>query len=188
MKFLKLVFSFLLVASGTLSAQNQNVIRVGVGMNVRDGLSDGSNLKIGPSLFVEYGREINHFFSIALNIHTDMSKYDDYANLHSLGISVRSLFTPFPKIFRWVKVGVGATYERRRDIYGTELSVDDAIVGMKYHQISSNYWGIDFPIRAYAIDNKRFELYAFYNLKTMFAEGKYFWNYSNGGIAFGVKF
>lgn len=185
---IKLLFVILLVASGTLSAQNRNSIRVGAGINVREGRPDENTLKIGPSLFVEYGREINPYFSIALDLHTDMCKYGKYSNLHALGVSLRGILTPLPKKFRWVKIGVGATYERRRDIYGSDRTDDDANASKKYMQFVSNYWGIDFPIRVYAIDNKLFELYAFYNLKTMFAEGKYFWNYSNGGVAFGVKF
>ena len=183
-----LLFFFLLFFSCSISAQDRNAVRVGVGVNVRNSRPDNGTLEVGPSLFVEYGREINRYLSIAANVHTDMNEYGDFANLHALGVSVRGIVTPLPKWFRWIKIGVGATYEYRKDIYGINPKSGDGSGIKGYRQHTSHYWGIDFPLRAYFIDNSRYELYAFYELKTLFAENRYFWNYSNGGAAFGVKF
>lgn len=187
MKATKLFFFlFLLSFSCSLSAQNKNTIRVGAGVNVRRNV-DNDRLTVGPSLLAEYGRTLNTYFSVAVEIHTDMCKNGAVSDLYAAGVGLRGMVTPFPKKFRWVKVGVGATYEHCKYLYGVRTQEADGH-GLKHMRFSADYWGIDFPIRAYFIDSRRFEFYAFYNIKTIFADSKYSWNYSNGGLAFGVKF
>lgn len=184
MKATRLFFFLLsLFFSCSLSAQNKNTVRVGVGVNVRSRV-DNDRLTVGPSLSVEYGRTVNAYFSVAAEIHTDMCKNGAAADLYAAGVGLRGMATPFPKKFRWVKVGVGATYDRCKYLYG----VQGEETVLKHMQHSADYWGIDFPVRAYLIDSQRFEFYAFYNIKTMFTDGRYVWNYSHGGLAFGVKF
>lgn len=188
MKATRLFFALLLLSfSCTLSAQNKNTIRVGTGINVRSSV-DNDRLTVGPSLLVEYGRTINAYFSAAAEIHTDMCKNGAASDLYAAGVSLRGMITPFPKRFRWVKIGVGATYDHCKYLYGVHIQDEDEQSALKHIQYSADYWGIDFPIRAYFIDSRRFEFYAFYNIKTMFTDGKYCWNYSHGGLAFGVRF
>ena len=182
-KFLFLLVS--IVFSWSLSAQDKNTIRVGAGINIRSNV-DNDRLAVGPSLSVEYGRTINSYFSVAAEIHTDMCKDGAASDLYAAGVGLRGMVTPFPKKFRWIKVGIGATYDRCKYLYGVQNEEGQSV--LKHMQHAADYWGIDFPIRAYLIDSRRFEFYAFYNFKTMFSDGRYYWNYSHGGLAFGVKF
>lgn len=188
MKATRLFFFLLpLFFSCSLSAQNKNTIRVGAGVNVRSSV-DNDRLRVGPSLSVEYGRSVNSYFAVAVEIHTDMCKNGTASDLYGAGIGLRGMVTPFPKKFRWIKVGVGATYDRCKYLYGVRVQNEDEQPVVKHMQHAADYWGIDFPIRAYLIDSRRFECYAFYNIKTMFTDGSYYWNYSHGGLAFGVRF
>ena len=188
MKATRLFFFLLsLFFSCSLSAQNKNTIRVGAGVNVRSSV-DNDRLSAGPSLLVEYGRSVNSYFAVAVEIHTDMCKNGTASDLYGTGVSLRGMATPFPQKFRWVKVGVGATYDRCKYLYGVHFKDKEGQSVLKHMQHSAGYWGIDFPIRAYFIDSRQFEFYAFYNIKTMFAGGRYHWNYSHGGLAFGVRF
>lgn len=179
--FLFFSFFFFLVFPINLTAQNKNAVRIGVGVNIRNSWPSEKNLVVGPSLFVEYGREINSYISLGANIHCDMNKYGEFNNLNAFGVSLRTIVTLLPKKFRWIKIGIGATYENRRDIYGENIICGNEKEIVAYNQATIHLWGFDFPIRAYLIDNKRFEFYAFYELKTMFMKGEYCWNYSNGG-------
>ena len=188
MKATRLFFLvFPLFFSCGLSAQNKHTIRIGAGVNVRSSVDD-DRLRVGPSLAVEYGRTINAYFSVAAEIHTDMCKNGAASDLYGAGVGLRGMFTPFPKKFRWVKVGVGATYDHCKYLYGVHVQDAEGQSVLKHMRHSADYWGIDFPIRGYLIDSRRFEFYAFYNIKTMFSDGRYYWNYSHGGLAFGVKF
>ncbi len=112
MKATRLFFFLLpLFFSCSLSAQNKNTIRVGAGVNVRSSV-DNDRLRVGPSLLVEYGRSVNSYFAVAVEIHTDMCKNGTASDLYGAGVSLRGMATPFPQKFRWVKVGVGTTYDR----------------------------------------------------------------------------
>ena len=106
-----------LLFSWSLAAQNKNTIRVGAGVNVRSNV-DNDRLAVGPSLSVEYGRTIDAYFSVAAEIHTDMCKEGAASDLYAAGVGLRGMVTPFPKKFRWVKVGVGATYDHCKHLYG----------------------------------------------------------------------
>ena len=65
----------------------------------------------------------------------------------------------------------------------------DGMEGTIYCAVKNDigYVGIDLPVRLYLIDNSRFQLMMFYDFKTLFKEKQHFWNYSVGGIMFGVR-
>ncbi|MBO8466284.1 MAG: hypothetical protein IAB99_00785 [Bacteroidetes bacterium] len=48
--------------------------------------------------------------------------------------------------------------------------------------------GFDFPIRAYIIGSARFELFAFFEIKTAFFDRSFGVNHYDAGLMFGVKF
>ena len=174
------LFSVLITPTG-LYARNQkmNSLRAGIGINVHDHYY---GLSAGPSQFIEYNREINGYFSAGLSLHTD--------------VSLRYMVSPFAylKWLDWIEIGVGLTYEYRNAMWksnGNQFIVQDDGETVSYHRLTHegrHHVGFDFPFRAYIIDNDRFELFLFYELKTIFYKNDYFWDYSNGGVMFGVKF
>lgn len=166
-------------------AQDQRALRVGIGVNVRDNYPNATSLKVGPSIFAEYERCITNHIAIGVNLHFDISEYGSDHSLNDVGISFRGIYTPFPDRFGRFKLGVGATYEYRQNFHQPNLSDDQTAARYKN---TEHLWGFDFPIRFYLLESNRYEVFAFYELKTMITGGSYIWNYSNGGITFGVKF
>ena len=159
------LFSVLITPTG-LYARNQkmNSLRAGIGINVHDHYY---GLSAGPSQFIEYN-----------------------------SVSLRYMVSPFAylKWLDWIEIGVGLTYEYRNAMWksnGNQFIVQDDGETVSYHRLTHegrHHVGFDFPFRAYIIDNDRFELFLFYELKTIFYKNDYFWDYSNGGVMFGVKF
>lgn len=176
-----------------LSAQEKCFsMKVGVGFNVSAG-SDyyrAAGDKVGPSMTSEITYLFNRWLSTGFNIHMNNTKIGDNARKSDYGVSLRGYVRPFARRFKWIEVGMGITGVYRSGAGVREWhAVDGTVMNVVYNDYDLFYFGFDFPLRCYLIDNSKYQLLLYYDLKTIFDKGgKYLWNYSNGGLMFGVKF
>lgn len=166
-----------LVYHTNVRSQDKHKVCIGLGINVRDSWPNANALKIGPSIMFDYGYKLNPKVSVGLNVHSDISTYGKTSSLCDIGLSVRCITTPFVKTIDWLRCGIGLTFEYRRNFLENPGASN-----------IEHLFGVDFPIQLVCLNNSRFELYLFYDLKTMFDNTRYYWNYSNGGICWGIKF
>lgn len=192
------VIVFLILISPTgLYARNRkmNSLRAGIGINVHEHYY---GLSAGPSQFIEYNREINGYFSAGLSLHTDQARlrYTTDDHINKIGVSLRYMVSPFAylKWLDWIEIGVGLTYEYRNAMWksnGNQFIVQDDGETVSYHRLTHegrHHVGFDFPIRAYIIDSARFELFAFFEIKTAFFDRSFGVNHYDAGLMFGMKF
>lgn len=174
-----------------------NSLRTGIGINIcnTDYLEKATS--VGPSIFADYSRKINGWFSAGANLHYDLGIYDRISLGNRIGLSMRGMFRPFAAFnwMKWLEVGAGLSCEYAFTAYGDRDSMhtgeSDGVV-IEYYDLIHRHsclFGFDFPIRAYLIDNYRFELFAFHELKTSFHKGgKFSLHHSCSGLMFGIKF
>lgn len=171
-----------------LSAQNRFSLKVGGGIAVYGSDDENSGDKIGHSLVTEFTYSVTNWFSAGLNVHMGMCNTGNEHHVSETGASLRGLFRPFPKKFRFLELGVGLTGMYR--VYNTNYNVYEQEHLTCYYNGNRSYGavGIDFPVRLYAIDSQRFQLMFYYDFKTLFNSGVYYLSNSNGGAMFGIKF
>lgn len=176
---------------------SMNSLRTGVGINICNTDYLEKTTSAGPSIFADYSRKINGWFSAGANLHYDLGIYDRISLGNRIGLSLRGMFRPFATVnwMKWLEVGAGLSCEYVFTAYGDrdsrQTSETDGVVTEYYDLIHrhSCLFGFDFPIRAYFIDNSKFEVLAFYELKTAFYKGAGFGlDHSCLGLMFGVKF
>lgn len=183
-----LAVTVILLIPVCLSAQNRFSLKAGGGIAVYGSEEESNNLKVGHSMVTEFTYSVNNWFSAGLNVHMGMCKSSSEHWVSETGASIRGLFRPFAKWFRFLELGIGVTGMHR--VYNTNYNVIEQEYLTCYYNSNKSFGavGIDFPIRLYAIDSKRFQLMFYYDFKTLFDSGSYYLSNSNGGVMFGIKF
>ncbi len=180
------VVAILLFPMSTL-AQGRFSLKAGGGIAVYGSEEKIGGLKVGHSMITEATYSVTNWFSAGLNVHMAMCNTGNEHHISETGASLRGLFRPFPKKFRWLELGVGLT--GMYCVYNTDYVVDKQDYLNCYHNSNRTFGsvGIDFPVRLYVIDSSRFQLMFYYDFKTLINRS-YYLNNSNGGVMFGVKF
>jgi hypothetical protein len=187
-----ILFAIISFLCGNTFAQNEakNVIRIGAGVNFSDHVS-GEKYSMGTALEAEYQRTLSKYVGITANLSTIALHYGKNHDLSDITFAIGTMVTPLPDKFRWVKVGVGLGYCHFVDSYGEERGVqtsDNIYYSFdNYYRNSNSNIGLQFVGRLYFIDNKKYELFASYRLKTYFDSGI---EMSNAllCLGFGIKF
>lgn len=178
------------------AAQGRNSLRIGAGVNLHTPKTFTGHSSVGQSIFAEYGREINRYLSAAANLHTDLTYVNPRWNGHDIGLGLKVLVVPFASVgwLDWLEIGAGLSCDCRIDtrengVYPYPVE-DNGEEVTYYHmdQFRDFLFGFDFPIRAYIIDSARFELFAFFEIKTAFFDRSFGVNHYDAGLMFGVKF
>lgn len=111
-------------------------------------------------------------------------------------MGLKVLVVPFASVgwLDWLEIGAGLSCDCRIDtrengVYPYPVE-DNGEEVTYYHmdQFRDFLFGFDFPIRAYIIDSARFELFAFFEIKTAFFDRSFGVNHYDAGLMFGVKF
>lgn len=173
----------------SVDAARKNSIRAGAGIHVFGRSADGDG--IGPSMYIGYSRKVYDYFSMDLQLYASQSVASKIHYNHRIGASLRGMVRPlaFSRWTRWLEMGAGVTYTYENVQHCPSYVTIEEKIQYSIRQAGSGLFGLDFPIKAYLMDNDRFELSVFYEFNLTFYElGKATWNYSNCGIMFGVKF
>ncbi len=180
---MKRVLLLLLFAGVCLpgSAQKKNSLRAGAGINIINGAYEGYKNYVGPTVFLEYNRDLTKWIGVTAGVFTATNSFAESNELTEWNISVKAIFTPFHKRFRYFKLGTGTNWGNRT--YFTKPNED-----YPFEKTVWNDWGLNFTLRLYAIDNDRFELFGSYD--QIWRGHDQDWCLSMGlvGIFFGVKF
>lgn len=186
-KFFLIAVMAIIWFPASIFAQNRFSLKAGGGIAVYGSEEKVGGLKLGHSMLAEATYSVTNWFSAGLNVHTAMCNTGNEHHISETGASLRGLFRPFPKKFRWLELGAGLT--GMYCVYNTNYLIDKQEYINCYHNGSQTFssFGIDFPIRLYAIDSSRFQLMFYYDFKTLINRS-YYLNNSNGGVMFGVKF
>lgn len=166
----------LLLLAGTLHAQN-HTLRIGTGMAMETDY-DG-NSRFGPLLSAEYQWGFSRYVALQSRLSFASVRIDPVRMNTMVSGAVGVLVTPLPKKFRYVKVGANVQYVFHRYTY----QKNDRFVYEKCGNI-----GFGFPIRAFFIDNAKYELSAGYDLQTEFQKGSFLYVTDYAALYFGVKF
>lgn len=172
--FIALAAAIGLICANNASAQNFSLkLGGGMGLSPKVVNTTGGN-KIGPSITMEGAYLFNDYFSVALNLHANNTKYTQAGWKQDYGAGLRGLVKPFGKI---VELGVGATgvYRNIKDKAHDTYLTQDLI------------WGMDFPIRIYAWESDMWQVMFYYDIKTIFDDKRMHLNYSNIGVMFGIR-
>lgn len=166
----------LLLLTNVLYAQN-HTLRVGVGMAMETDYDNNS--QFGPLLSAEYQWNFSQYVALQSRLSFASVQIDPVRMNTMVSGAVGVLVTPLPKIFRYIKVGANVQYVYHRYTYQPE----DAFIYEKCGNI-----GFGFPIRAFFIDNAKYELSAGYDLQTEFQKGHFLYVTDYAALYFGVKF
>lgn len=178
-----IVLMFLLATSSLLAQEKGFSLKTGAGVNVTlsyKGYGASSRHSIGPAMITEGTYQFNQWLSTGINIHTSLTKVGKNGLEYNLGGGLRGYVRPFGRKFKYLELGVGLT-----GVYRKEAGL---LWNTSYGEWNYGYFGIEYPVRAYIIDNSKYQLMMFYDFKTIFEDRRYFWNYSVGGLMFGVRF
>ncbi len=178
----------IILSAATLSGQGRHSIKIGVGTNLMWDVDNGYNYDksmgtiytLGPTLHIDYGYKLNKYIELGVNAFSLTNRYGASYDAMAIGALAKFVYTPLPKTFRHVRLGVGAGW------INTQYLRTDLMARTQRR----NEFAFDYYIRAYAIDNERFELYGSYGLSySYYAPQKIlFWTHSNVSLHFGVKF
>ncbi len=164
----KLLFSLLLALTPVLlNAQSQSPPRHALRVGVVLDLDSYHTLK--PSMTVDYQYVLSDYFDINLNFHYSNLSYD-YKGIipydgHYYDPSLRLMFTPFPKWFRYFQFGIGLKFLYGQYTYGApNLYISPTFEERFYEYTRDTYtrWGFTFPIRMYIINNSKYQLFVDY--------------------------
>jgi hypothetical protein len=178
-----------------LSAQEKGLsVKIGGGVNVilqNKAYVASASHSLGPAVAAECTYQFNPWFSAGLNVHSSSYKSGKFGVNQDFDGALRGYLRPLGSMFRYLEVGMGVTGLYRNTAGVVSYTYDsDGMEGTIYCAVKNDigYVGIDLPVRLYLIDNSRFQLMMFYDFKTLFMEKQHFWNYSVGGIMFGIRF
>ena len=178
---LVLLSLFSLFSLFSVQARNRHSLNVGAGINIvgrtigQPGVS-----RIGPAFFLGYHYVLSEYIGLDMDAVAVTNHYGTVSDIEMWGVSARVLITPFPKCFRFLKIGGGIGWTYMKTI---EHQIS---FGRNIYKKSSV--GLDASYRLYAIDNSRFELYGSYDMIFRSYYNKFIWLYGQIGINFGVKF
>jgi hypothetical protein len=183
-----MIFALIILSASSAFGQGRHSIKVGVGANLMWDIDSGYNLdknrgtiySPGPTLHIDYGYKLNNYLELGVNAFSLTNHYGENADAMRLGALANAVFTPLPKTFRYIRIGIGIgwmNFQRIETAPNTRSERRNVFAG-------------DYYIRAYAIDNSRFELYGSYGLTHQYnpQANKLFWSHSNISLHFGVKF
>lgn len=185
----KLLLTLILLSATLAYGQGRHSLRVGAGTNLvwnedkynfdKDRFDTYSP---GPTLHIDYGYRLNKYLELGANAFSLTNNYGKHKDNTKLGVFAKAVLTPLPIAFRYIRLGVGAGWLYVRDLWTDRIEAWDNRI---------NAFACDVFLRAYVIDNERFELYGSYGLTyyiTSESDRGYYWSHSNISIHFGVKF
>ncbi len=192
-KYILLISALLISITQTQAhAQKKNSLRAGPGVNLTTWESY-SNWVVGPSLYMEYTRKFNRFFSIAAGGQLYGLIYDKWCSQYEVYSKVSGLARPFAfiKWLDWIETGVG--FFGKYSMFSEDRSGFIPIGGeyraiFEMRQSRSISTGLEIPVRFYMIDNDKFECFAFVNFDIGIYSSGMNWDYLCCGVMFGVKF
>ncbi|MCM1301421.1 MAG: hypothetical protein NC250_04535 [Alistipes senegalensis] len=168
---------FLLAATVTTLRAQEHILRVGVGMAMETDYD--YNSRFGPLLSAEYQWDFSRYVALQSRLSFASVRIDPVRMNTMASGAVGVLVTPLPKLFRYIKVGANVQYVYHRYTY----QKDDRFVYEKCGDV-----GFGFPIRAFIIDNPKYELSVGYDLLTEFQKGNFLYVTDYAALYFGVKF
>ena len=184
MKRCVFIILILMHVTSALCAQDKGFsLKTGAGVNVTlsyKAYGATSRHSIGPAMITEGTYQFNQWLSTGINIHSSLTKVGKNGLEYNLGGGLRGYVRPFGRKFKYLELGVGLTGVYRREA--------GLVWNTSYDEWEYGFFGIEYPVRAYIIDNSKYQLMMFYDFKTIFAGQQYLWNYSVGGLMFGVRF
>lgn len=189
---LKILTSLAFLGVGIISYSQENrknVVRLIPGVSVVDGID--KKYSAGPSVNLEYQRNLSSYFGLNFSTSLSTNHYGDHNDFTAFFVSAGTMVTPFPKFFRWFKFGVNLSLQHGiySDGFEDHVQLDDnnSYWFYSYRRTNNYRWGLHFPIRLYAIDTEKYELFVSFRKKTMFYHGLHKHN-AIWGLGFGVKF
>lgn len=200
-----LLWAILLLTAYGLSAQQsaprKNYVAVQVGLWPTDvpiytngEITDGFRF-YGPVFGLTYGRVLNRFIALEGNIFlalTGRRALPDYSPVDHentrYGFMAGAIVTPFGNWFRYIKLGIMPGYIREDAREGWQ-SWQNSTPIVIHRTTSNNNFGINFPMRVYALDSPRYFLCAEANIQTVFEPGGMYRRRTvNYTVNFGYKF
>jgi hypothetical protein len=173
-----LAICLVLIAILPASAENKNVLRIGAGTTW---VVDPDNKSVyGPLVSIEYQYNFSKYvglYASASMARVNMPKFSN-SDAYVVG-AVGVMVTPLPNSFRFIKIGANFLYNNHLYSEGFDKPYDS------YHE---SHVGFGFPIRAYLIDNLRFELSGGFEFITEFRKSGYVCLAYHMCLQFGVKF
>lgn len=203
-----LLWAILLLTAYGLSAQQsaprKNYVAVQVGLWPTDVPVFDRNAEVigghrffGPMFGVSYGRILNRFVALEGSAFVSFTGKRNVRELDirdysctRYGIAAGAIITPFGDWFRYIKIGIqpGYFHEEDSELIFNEIGPGNTPI---YNRSTGRYnnFGINFPMRVYALDSPRYFLCAEANIQTVFEPGGMYRRRTvNYTVNFGYKF
>ncbi len=137
-----MVLTIIIVSAATAFGQGRHSIKIGVGANLNWNLDKGYNhdksmgtiYTLGTTLHIDYGYRLNKYIELGVNAFSLTNRQGEYRDEMGVGALAKFVFTPLPKVFRYIRLGVGAGW-----INTKHLRTDSEAVSSRLNEFACDY-------------------------------------------------